>query len=299
MILITGASGRLGGLVARQLLANGVAVRALSRMSASLVDLQRLGAETITGDLRDPASLNTACQGIDTVLAATHAFNGSGANSSRAVDAIGARSLIDAAQAAGARHFVFTSAQGADPHSSVDMFRYKYDTEQYLRASGMSYTILRPAAYMETWAHALGDPILKSGRAMVFGRGDNPINFVSAGDVARFAVFALTDADAWGRVIEIGGPENITETDFVRKIQEITGRQGKIQHIPRPMMRLLGVIAQPFNPVFSRQSRAGVLMDTQDMTCDSTEALKLLPMRLTRLSEVIRSEFGSPATITS
>ena len=299
MILIAGASGRLGGLVARRLLAGGLAVRAMSRTPASLAELQRLGAEPVAGDLRDAASLSAACLGIDTVFVATHAFNGSGANSSRAVDSMGARSLIDAARAAGARHFVFTSAQGADPHSPVDMFRYKYDTEQYLRASDMGYTILRPAAYMETWAHALGDSIVKSGRAMVFGRGDNPINFVSAEDVARFAVFALTDPGARGRVIEIAGPENITETTFVRKIQQITGRPGKIQHIPLPMMRLLGVVMQPFNPMFSRQSRAGVLMDTQDMTYDSTEALRLLPMRLKRLDEVIRSEFGSPAAISS
>ena len=297
MILIAGASGRLGGLVAHQLLADGVAVRAMSRTSASLAELKSLGAECVAGDVRDPASLAAACQGIDTIFVATHAFNSTASNTSRAVDDAGNRSLIDAARKAGARHLVFMSLMGADPHSPVDMFRYKYATEQYLRASGLSYAILRPAAYMETWTHALGDPIVKTGRAMVFGRGANPINFVSAEDVARFAVFALTDARARNTVIEIGGPENVTETQFVQMIQRATGKPGKIQHIPLPMMRLLGVVARPFNPAFARQCAAGALMDTTDMTFDPAEALTLLPMRLKRLDEVIRSEFASPAAI--
>lgn len=293
MILIVGASGRLGGLVARQLLADGVTVRAMSRTPASLTELQRLSAECVAGDQRDPASLSAACQGIETVFTASHAFNGAGGNSSRAVDDIGNRNLIDAARVAGVRHVVFTSVMGASPRSPVDMFRYKFATEQFLRASGLSYTILRPTAYMETWAHVFGDSIVKSGRAVVFGRGVNPINFVSVQDVASFAVFALTDRRARNRVIEIGGPENISETQFVQMIQQVTGRIARVQHIPLPLMRLLGVVARPVSPAFSRQSRAGVLMDTTDMTFDPAEALELAPMRLRRLEEVIQSEFGS------
>ena len=63
------------------------------------------------------------------------------------------------------------------------------------------------------------------------------------------------------------------------------------------MMRLLGVVARPFTPAFSRQCVAGALMDIADMTFDPAEALKLVPMRQKRLDEVIHSEFGSPAAI--
>ena len=172
MILIAGASGRLGGLVARQLLADNKPVRAMSRTPSSLAELQKLGAEIVVGDQRNPQSLATACQGVDTVFTATHAFTGKGDNGPHAVDDLGNRNLIDAARAAGVDHYMFTSVMGARSDSPVDMFRYKYTTEQYLRASGLSYTILRPAAFMETWVHVLGGPIVKNGRAMVFGRGE-------------------------------------------------------------------------------------------------------------------------------
>lgn len=291
MILIVGASGRLGGLVARHLLADGKPVRAMSRKPDTLMELQRFGAEVVRGDQRDPQSLAAACQGVDSIFTATHAFTGKGDNGPRAVDDAGNRNLIDAARTAGVDHFMFTSVMGARSDSPVDMFRYKYATEQYLRASRLSYTILRPAAFMETWAHVLGDPIAKNGRAMVFGRGTNPINFVSTDDVARLAILALGDPRARGKVIEIGGPENITEIRFVQLIQQATGRTGKIQRIPLPMMRLMGVVTQPINPAFSRQSLAGVLMDTEDMTFDPTETLKLFPMRLTHLEEVLHHQF--------
>src|SRR5579872_3719215 len=101
MILIVGASGRLGGTVARRLLAEGRPVRALSRAPERLADLARPGAEVVTADLRDPASRARACAGTRMVLAAAHAVVGKGDNQPRAVDDAGNRALIDAARAAG------------------------------------------------------------------------------------------------------------------------------------------------------------------------------------------------------
>ncbi|HEY1389431.1 MAG TPA: SDR family oxidoreductase [Ktedonobacterales bacterium] len=297
MILIVGASGRLGGLVARNLLADGGQVRAMSRTPASLAELRALGAEIAAGDLRDPQSLAAACRGTHVIFSATHAFNGSGNNSPHAVDDIGNRNLIDAAQKAQVRHVVFTSILGARPDHPVNMYRYKYATEEYLRASGLSYTILRPAPFMETWAEILGRSIVIQGKAVVFGRGENPINFVSVRDVARFAVMALGDSKAHNRIIEIGGPENITQVQFVTLIEEVSGRKSRVRHIPLPMMRIMRVITQPISPAFSRQILAGIIMDTEDMTFDPAETLKLLPMRLTPLQEVIESEFArTPVT---
>lgn len=293
MILVVGASGRLGGLVARQLLIEGKQVRAMSRTPSSLTDLQALGADVVAGDQRDPTSLAAACKGIEAVFTATHAFNGSGGNSPLAVDDRGNRNMIDAARAAGARHFVFTSILGARADHPVNMYRYKYATEQYLRSAGLSHTILRPAPFMETWAQILGVSIVKHGKAMVFGRGANPINFVSVQDVAKCAVIALDDPSKQGHILEIGGPENITQLQFVRMIEQASGRTASTKRIPLPMMRIMRMVTRPINPMFSRQIQAGIIMATEDMTFDSRETLKLVPMQLTHLEEVLRNQFAS------
>ncbi len=100
MILIVGASGKLGGEVARRSLAEGLQVRALSRAPARLKELSDLGADVVAGDLRDENSLARACQGVETVFAAAHSFTGNGTNSMAQVDDAGNRLLIDAARLA-------------------------------------------------------------------------------------------------------------------------------------------------------------------------------------------------------
>ena len=86
----------------------------------------------------------------------------------------------------------------------------KYAAEQDLKASGLAWTIIRPTAYMEMWCDVLGRPLLDKGKTQVFGRGLNPINWVSAADVAEFVTLATLDSALRGEVIEVGGPENLT-----------------------------------------------------------------------------------------
>ena len=202
MILIVGASGRLGSVVVRHLLAQGTSIRVMTRNPLGLAHLKHQGVEIVSGDLRDRASLASACQGVEQVLAAAHALDGKGDNNPQAVDDMGNRHLIDAAKAAGVKHFIFVSVQGASPDSPLEFFRIKYRTEEYLRASGLSFTILRPGAYMELWVQLIGQPIREQGKTTIFGRGNNAINFVSVQDVARFVCVALDDPRTRNAVIE-------------------------------------------------------------------------------------------------
>ncbi|MDQ6660333.1 MAG: NAD(P)H-binding protein, partial [Chloroflexota bacterium] len=97
MILIVGASGRLGSVVTQCLLAQGKSVRVMTRNPLNLAHLKQQGAEVVSGDLRNPASLLSACQGVEQVLAAAHALDGKGDNNPQTVDDEGNRHLIDAA----------------------------------------------------------------------------------------------------------------------------------------------------------------------------------------------------------
>ena len=158
MYLIVGATGQPGSLVARKLLADGQPLRAMSRTPAKADALKELGAEVVQGDLCEPASLARACQGVNKVLAAAHAFEAQGGNNPQTVDGAGNRHLIDAARAAGVNHFVFISILGVGPQAPLDFFRFKNQAEEYLKASSLSYTILRAAALMESWAALVGGP---------------------------------------------------------------------------------------------------------------------------------------------
>jgi uncharacterized protein YbjT (DUF2867 family) len=242
----------------------------------------------VVGDLRDPASLARACQGVQQVVAAAHGLVGKGDNNPQTVDDAGHRSLIDAARAAGVQHFVYLSIQGISPTSPVELFRIKYHVEEYLRASGLSFTILHACAFMDLWAQIIGQPILERGKAMIFGRGTNPINFVAVEDVARYALLALDDPRARNRTIEVGGPENLTLKEVADLFEHASGRPAKKNHVPLPMMRVLAPLMRPINPALSRQISMGVYMDTANLRFDMTETLKDFPLPLTRWEEWIK-----------
>lgn len=292
MILIIGATGNLGGAVARNLLSEGKSVRAMTRTPEKAEALKVLGAEIVTGDVRDRQSLTRACQGIEKIFAASHSFEGKGNNSPQIVDGQGNRNLIDAAKAAGVRHMVFTSALGARSDHPVDFFRIKCQTEQYLKDSGLSYTILRPAAFMESWVEMIAQPILSTGKATIFGTGKNPVNYVAVADVARFAQIGLETPAAKNQVIEIGGPADFSTEQIIEMIEQATGKTAKRSYTPLGMMKVMKVFTRPFNPVLSRMITAGINFATTDQTFNMAETLKKYPAPLTRLEDFVRERYG-------
>ena len=295
MILVVGASGRLGSEVTRLLLAQGKTVRVMTRTPSKVDDLASLGAEVVVGDLRDAESLRQAFRGIHQVVTTAHGYPGDGNNNPHTVDAIGNRRLIETAKATGVSHFVFTSALGARPDNPVDFLRIKYYVEQMVRTNVLGYTILRPAAFMESWIETIGKQIVEKGELTVYGRGDNPINFVSADDVAKFAVLALESPKVQGRVVEIGGPENLTFLQVAETLERIVGRSARRKYVSLLTMRIVAYFMFPINPAMSRQITAGVNMASADMAFDPTPALNLLPMQLKRLEEVAERMYALPS----
>ena len=223
MILIAGGTGRLGSVLAARLTGRGLAVRVLTRAPARASHLAAPGIEVVTGDVRDRASLALAVRGADVVVSAIHGFTGPRGTSPATIDYQGNVNLIDAARATGA-DFVLMSGVGAAADSPMELFRMKHAAEQYLQAGDGCWTIVRATSFLELWIDVLGKTAARSGRPVVFGRGDNPINFVSVTDVADLLELAVTDPATRGRILEIGGPDNLTFNQLAAAIQQAAGR---------------------------------------------------------------------------
>jgi len=289
MILVVGASGKLGGAVARRLLGQGEAVRAMSRSLARVESLRRLGAEVITGDLTDRRSLERACDGADRVLAAAHAFVGTGDNDMRHVDDLGNRQLIDVARAARVRHFVFTSACFG-PDDPVDFFRTKYTVEQYLRASGVPFTILRAAAFMEDHAERIGRPAVERGWTVILGRGRTLTNYVAVEDVAAVATMVLMRPPV-GDIVWIGGPEELTPLDVVATYERVSGRHTRVRHVPRGVLRAMRTLLAPVLPIAARIIDSALYADAVAQPIDTSVTRERFPIRPTRLEEFVRARW--------
>ncbi len=296
MIVIAGGTGRMGRELAIRLVERGLPVRVLARDPARIPDSLRDRVEAVIADVSEPGTLVPALAGADTVVSAITGFGGPGAAGARVVDGDGNIALIDAADAAGTGHFVLLSVRSAAPDAPVSLFREKYRAEQRLGRGRMAGTIIRPTAYMETWIDVVGRPLVTTGRTRVFGRGRNPINFVSASDVAAIADLAVTDPSLRGTLIDAVGPENLTMNSLVETVQRVTGATGRVDHASPGMMRVLASVLRFARPILADQVRAGLLMDTADMRADPADRLARFPsIPMTTLEEVVRREIAPVA----
>jgi uncharacterized protein YbjT (DUF2867 family) len=297
MILLAGGTGTLGTEVVRLLTARGLEVRILTRDPERAEHERGALVEIVSGDVQDARAVEQATEEAQTVISAIQGFGGAAPAGPQAVDRQGNTNLIRAAKEGETDHFILVSIQGAAPDHPMELFRMKYQAEQELKASGLTWTIIRPTAYMETWGTLIGEPLLKTGRTRIFGRGNNPINFVSAHDVARFVELAVLDPAMRGEVVEVGGPENFSMKQVAQTFEAVTGKEGKMSHVPLPMMRLMSVIMRPVNPMLARQIQAGVVMDTYDFSFDPSETIRRYPsIPPMSLAEVVRRDYVAPMT---
>ena len=291
MILLVGATGVLGQETARQLTAVNQSVRAMTRTPEKATDLKDLGAEVVHGDLTDLPSLARACNGVEIVIASAHSLFGRGKNRSENVDDQGHRDLIDAAKKANVRQFVYISAYGASPDHPVDFYRSKYRVEQYLQHSGLTYTILRPGAFMEWHAHRLlGKGILDKGKTTILGKGDLPVSYVAAHDIAQLIVMALDNPTAYSRIINVGGPTNPSRNDVAALYGRLASVTPKVNHISPGTLRFLSKVIKPFHPGIGRVMFMSATLDAIDQSLDMTETLRDFPIPLTSIEAFVQKQ---------
>lgn len=269
-ILVVGATGALGGAVARKLLAAGVPVRALGRNRDKLAALESLGAEVITGDLLDRDAVSRACTGVGQLFTSANNLMGSGASSPTRVDIPAHRHLCDAAAKHGVRRLVYVSARGlGGPASPVDYFRVKHHIEEMVQRCGVPYVVLRPSAFLETWAAMLlGNGIRDDGVAVLFGDGRQRSNFIAIDDVAEFALRILQREDVRDEVIDVGGPSTLTFAELATLVERQLGVTAKRRHIPVPVLRVGSRLLRPVNEVAARKMAFGYFAATRDASFD-------------------------------
>jgi NADH dehydrogenase len=257
---------------------------------------QHLAGENVEiaiGDLRDSGSIAHAMKGVRVVInAAQGGFRTSGGSTPASVDGEGSSQLLAAAQANGVEHFVLLSIYDVRPDHPLELWRFKYLAEEELKASGLAWSIVRSTAFMEWGAGAVGAPLLKTGKTLVYGRGNNPINFVSAHDVARLVELAIIDSTMRGRTVTIAGPENLTFNQVAETFQAVTGRTGTVNHIPLAVMVVMSKLMLVFKPALAREIGAGVFLDTADRTVDGPALRAHYPsIPVTTLTDLILRDY--------
>jgi uncharacterized protein YbjT (DUF2867 family) len=283
--LVVGATGMLGGQIVHRLVGSGKPVKALVRTTAApaaVEDIRALGIDVVEGDLRDPASLTRACQGVATVISTATAISGHQPEDSISeIDLRGQRNLVDAAGASGVRHLVYTSFSG-NLRTPEPLGDSKRAVERYLMDSDIVYTILRPTYFMEGWLSPFLGFDYPNAQARIYGSGRNPISWISLRDVAEFAARCVDNPDARGKVLELGGPEPLSPLAVVRTFEQVGGRPFTVEHVPEDV--LSAQLEQADNDL--SKSVIGLMLDyAHGDAKDMTEVLGTFPIRLTAVRD--------------
>jgi uncharacterized protein YbjT (DUF2867 family) len=205
-VLVTGATGKQGGAVARQLLNRGHRVVALVRdpSAPAARALEALGARLVRGDFDDVDSLEGAARGVDAVyaMATSQIPGGPDAETHHGMN------LADAAKRAGVRHYVYSSVAGADQLTGVPHFDSKHRVELYLKRKDMPFTILGPTFFMENLLTPPYRDALASGHLSLALPASRGLQMVALDDLAGFALHVMEDPERFiGERIDVASDE--------------------------------------------------------------------------------------------
>jgi len=229
MFVISGATGNTGKVAAEQLLSAGKRVRALVRDASKASALAARGAEVVAVDLHDFAGLERALAGASGWYLLSPPDLG-------ARDFLAERTPLlekwaGEAKRAGVPHVVFLSSVGAQHASGTGIIQSVHAGEQALRAVGVTSTFVRAAYFVQNWASVL--PVAKQdGVLPSFIPGDLRVPMVSAVDVGRLAAEALLDGPRGERVLELGGPQDLTPNDVASAVSKQLGRSVQLVEPP-------------------------------------------------------------------
>lgn len=234
IILVTGATGKQGGAVARHLLQNGWMVRALTRSPEkdATLALKQKGAQIVKGDLDDPASLREALKDVYGVYSVQNSWE-HGVEKER-VQGI---QLADAARREGVYHFVYSSVGSAHRATGIPHFDSKWDVEQHIRSTGLRFTILRPVFFMENLLMPDTLSAIGSGHLPLGLLPEKPLQIISVNDIGAFASLAFNQPSEFvSREIDIAGDE-LTGPRMAAILGTVLERECTYQQTPIEQIR--------------------------------------------------------------
>ncbi len=235
LVLVTGATGRQGGAVARELLAKGVRVRAMTRRpeSEEARVLARLGAEVVQGDFDDDASVKRALEGAWGAFAVQNTWE---AGTERE-EAQGQR-FARLAREAGVRHFVYSSVGSAHRQTGIPHFDNKWRIEETIRGLQFhSYVILRPVFFMENLAGPWFLQGIQQGQLAVGIEPSTVLQMIAVSDIGKYGAWAFErHRELNGRAIDIAG-DQLTMPETAKVLSRVTGRPVEFVRVPIEQVR--------------------------------------------------------------
>lgn len=295
-LLVVGATGTLGRQVVRQALDEDLEVRCLVRNPNKAIFLKEWGAEIVKGDLCDKSTLFPALKGVDAVIDAATARVTDNL-SAKEIDWQGKVNLIQATKAAGVDRYIFFSIINAEQYPEVPLMNIKRCTELFLAESGLNYTILQLAGFMQGLIGQYAIPILEDQVVWVSGES-TPIAYMNTQDIAKFAVRALSVPETEKKTFPVVGTKAWGAYEIMNLCENLSGKKTRISRISLTVLGLLRRITRFCEwgqNTADRLTFAEVLASGKPLDAPMEDVYKtfgLDPEKTTTLEEYMKEYFG-------
>jgi uncharacterized protein YbjT (DUF2867 family) len=272
-ILIIGASGFLGGHLARTLLAQGHSVRCLARTPAKVADLASAGCEVVQGDMLDLGSIERALESLQAVYISVHTLSPQPASTANQdfmdVELNGLEKIVSVCKTRGVRRLIYVTFLGVSPDSPSAWVRGRWRAEQFLLKSGLDVTILRPGQIVGVGGHGFNMMMSQARKrvAIVLASGRQSWRNIAVDDLVYYLVGVLDDPRTHGHCYDVGCDDILTNDQMIDTTAELLGRPHPIKmHIPRT---ILGMLA-PWIERMARLPRGAIKGMVDSMKMDAT-----------------------------
>ncbi len=224
MIIVTGATGNIGGEIVRLLSLKGAQVRALVRDPQKAQELAQKGIELAQGDFDNTDSMDKALSGVESAFLLSP-------STPQQVEQQG--NFVEAAKRAGVRHIVKLSGAGASENNPQQFARWHWQVEQHIRNSGIPFTFVQPIYFMQNFlGKDTAQMIAKQGRFAAPIDPDLKFNVVDSRDIAAVAANVLAETGHEGKTYVVTGPELLSSNEHAEKFSAALGKHVSFINVP-------------------------------------------------------------------
>ena len=244
-VLVAGATGYLGKYLVQELAKNNFEVSAIPRNPKKTDELKKLGANNVlVAEVTDKLALYGICSGIDIVISAIGKTKQKDKFKYMDVDYQANKDLLEEAQRAGVKKFIYVSGLGSERFSDVALYGAKLKFEKELKSSGINYAIAYPGGFFIDMLEMLD--LAKKGNAYLFGDGYNSINPIHGADVAE-EVVKMIDSDVKEKTF--AGPEVFSQREVMQLAYKVIGKPApKFKTTPAWLVRGIFKTLKLFTP---------------------------------------------------
>ena len=236
-LLIIGGTGTLGRQVVLQALTKGYPVRCMVRNFRKANFLKEWGVELVYGDLTRPETIPPCLKGITAVIDASTS-RANELDSLKKVDWEGKLCLIESAEAANIKRFIFFSTQNVEQFENIPLMKLKYGIETKLKKSRIPYTIFRLTGFYQGLIEQYAIPILENYPIWVTNENTN-IAYMDTQDIARFCLRSLQIPQTKNQTFFLSGLRGWVSSEIINICEQLAGQKAKVQKVPLFTLKLV------------------------------------------------------------